>query len=207
MRDCRERIVDCACGRHQRVTRRSVTVDGRDRRRCRPRASRPRRRRRGDGPAEADALAGKVARLRIFENDDGQFDRSIVDVGGEALVVSQFTLIADATQKGIARLLGCCAPEVAEPLYERFCDALPELGVPVETGVFGARMQRRTRQRRPGDDHPRLERRGHGRLLPVAARCYPLRTAFQGLTKWAQERPFLLRRHSFGATRSTRWPT
>jgi D-tyrosyl-tRNA(Tyr) deacylase len=96
-----------------------------------------------DGDAEADRLAGKVARLRIFENDDGRFDRSLLDTGGAVLAVSQFTLIADSKrQKGTRPdFSGAARPEIAEPLYERFCDALRDLGVPVETGVFGARMQ------------------------------------------------------------------
>jgi D-tyrosyl-tRNA(Tyr) deacylase len=97
---------------------------------------------RGDGPAEASRLAGKVARLRIFENDDGRFDRSLLETGGEALVVSQFTLLVDSTrQKGTRPDFSQAAPrEQAEPLCEAFCEALCELGVPVETGVFGARM-------------------------------------------------------------------
>jgi D-aminoacyl-tRNA deacylase len=97
----------------------------------------------GDGEAEAERLAAKIARLRIFENEDGRFDRSLHDVGGEALVVSQFTLIADSRhQKGTRPDFSKAArPEVAEPLYARFCDALRELGVPVRTGVFKARME------------------------------------------------------------------
>jgi D-tyrosyl-tRNA(Tyr) deacylase len=94
---------------------------------------------RHDTAADAERLAGKVARLRIFERE-GRFDRSLLDVGGGALVVSQFTLIAD-TAKGNRPSFGEAArPEAAEPLYERFCEALRELGVSVETGVFGARM-------------------------------------------------------------------
>lgn len=90
----------------------------------------------------ADRLAGKVARLRIFENDEGRFDRSLVDVHGAALVVSQFTLLADSRlQKGTRPDFSEAArPEVAEPLYERFCQGLRDSGVHVETGVFGARM-------------------------------------------------------------------
>jgi D-tyrosyl-tRNA(Tyr) deacylase len=96
-----------------------------------------------DTEADAERLAGKVARLRIFENEDGRLDLSLVDVAGEALVVSQFTLIADSRrQKGTRPDFSRAArPEVAEPLYERFCEALREQGVPVQTGVFGARMQ------------------------------------------------------------------
>ena len=96
-----------------------------------------------DTPAEAERLAGKVARLRIFENEAGRFDRSLLDTSGAALVVSQFTLIADSKrQKGTRPDFSQAArPEVAEPLYEHFCQALRDLGVPVETGVFGARME------------------------------------------------------------------
>ncbi len=96
-----------------------------------------------DTEPQAEALARKVARLRIFENEDGRFDRSLLDVGGAALVVSQFTLIADSKrQKGTRPDFSQAAPRgVAEPLYERFCEALRELGVPVQTGVFGARME------------------------------------------------------------------
>ena len=95
---------------------------------------------RGDGASEAQRLAEKVARLRIFENDEGLFDRSLLDVGGEALVVSQFTLLAD-TAKGNRPSFGEAAPpEEAEPVYESFCEALRAQGVRVETGVFGARI-------------------------------------------------------------------
>ena len=96
-----------------------------------------------DGGVEAERLAHRVARLRIFENEEGRFDRSLLDVGGEALVVSQFTLIADSShQKGTRPDFSKAArPEVAEPIYQRFVEALRAEGVPVQTGVFGARMQ------------------------------------------------------------------
>ncbi len=94
----------------------------------------------GDTAADADRLAGKVARLRVFENDEGKFDRSLLDTGGAALVVSQFTLIADTAKGNRPSFSGAARPEVAEPVCERFAAALAELGVPVETGVFGARM-------------------------------------------------------------------
>jgi D-tyrosyl-tRNA(Tyr) deacylase len=98
---------------------------------------------RGDGPAQAARLAGKVARLRIFEDDERRFDHSLLDTGGAALVVSQFTLLADSKrQKGTRPDFSLAArPEVAEPLYERFCQALRDLEVSVATGVFGARME------------------------------------------------------------------
>jgi D-aminoacyl-tRNA deacylase len=97
----------------------------------------------GDGEEEAARLAGKVARLRIFPDDEGRFDRSVLATGGGALVVSQFTLIADSKrQKGTRPDFSRAArPEVAEPLYELFCEELRALGVPIETGVFGAHMQ------------------------------------------------------------------
>jgi D-tyrosyl-tRNA(Tyr) deacylase len=95
----------------------------------------------GDGEAEADRLAGKIARLRIFENEDGRFDRALLDTGGAALVVSQFTLIADSAKGNRPSFSGAAAPGEAERLYERFCRALSETGVAVERGVFGARME------------------------------------------------------------------
>jgi D-aminoacyl-tRNA deacylase len=97
---------------------------------------------RDDDEAAASALAAKIAKLRIFENENGHLDRSLLDAGGSALVVSQFTLIADSKrQKGTRPDFSKAAPqEQAEPLYEAFCQALRDLGVPVETGVFGARM-------------------------------------------------------------------
>ena len=93
-----------------------------------------------DGAEEADLLAGKVARLRILESADGKLDLSVLDTGGEILVVSQFTLLADATKGNRPGFSGAARPEVAKPLVERFCAALSGLGVPVATGVFGARM-------------------------------------------------------------------
>jgi D-tyrosyl-tRNA(Tyr) deacylase len=97
----------------------------------------------GDSESEADRLAAKVAKLRIFDDEQGRFDRSLLDAGGAALVVSQFTLIADSKrQKGTRPSFSDAArPEVAESLYGRFCEELRTLGVPVETGVFGAKMQ------------------------------------------------------------------
>ncbi|HZM19507.1 MAG TPA: D-aminoacyl-tRNA deacylase [Gaiellaceae bacterium] len=95
---------------------------------------------REDGEDEAARLADKVAKLRIFENEDERFDRSLLDVGGEALVVSQFTLIADTAKGNRPSFSAAAAPEAAEQLYEFFCAALREAGVRVETGSFGARM-------------------------------------------------------------------
>jgi D-tyrosyl-tRNA(Tyr) deacylase len=94
----------------------------------------------GDDEAVAVAAAGKVARLRIFPDDAGRFDRSLLDTGGAALVVSQFTLLADTRKGNRPSFAGAARPERAAPLVERFAAALRELGVPVETGVFGAHM-------------------------------------------------------------------
>jgi D-tyrosyl-tRNA(Tyr) deacylase len=96
---------------------------------------------REDGEEEAARLAGKVARLRVFSDDAGRFDRSVLDVAGAALVVSQFTLIADTAKGNRPGFAEAAPPEEAEPLYERFCSELRAIGVPVETGVFGAHME------------------------------------------------------------------
>ena len=95
----------------------------------------------GDEGAAADRLADKIAKLRIFPDEEGRFDRSVVDVGGAALVVSQFTLLGDTAKGNRPSFTAAARPEVAEALYERFAERLRELGVPVETGVFGAKMQ------------------------------------------------------------------
>ncbi len=96
---------------------------------------------RGDGEEEAVRLAGKLARLRIFPDEDGRFDRSLLDTGGGALVVSQFTLLADTAKGNRPSFTEAAPPEEAEPLYERVCAELRALGVTVAQGVFGARMQ------------------------------------------------------------------
>jgi D-tyrosyl-tRNA(Tyr) deacylase len=95
---------------------------------------------RDDTEAEAAKLAGKIARLRVFEDTGGKFARSVLDTGGAALVISQFTLVAETRKGTRPDFSQAASPERAEPLYERFCDELRLLGVPVATGVFGARM-------------------------------------------------------------------
>jgi D-aminoacyl-tRNA deacylase len=95
---------------------------------------------RDDGAEEAARLSGRIARLRIFENEEGRFDRSLLDVQGAALVVSQFTLIADAAKGNRPSFTEAASPEHAEPVYDAFCAALRELGVDVATGRFGAVM-------------------------------------------------------------------
>jgi D-tyrosyl-tRNA(Tyr) deacylase len=96
---------------------------------------------RGDGVPAAARLAAKLARLRIFPDDDGRFNQSVLDVGGSALVVSQFTLVADTAKGNRPSFAEAAPPEEAEPLYERFCTELEALGVPVARGVFGAKME------------------------------------------------------------------
>ena len=95
----------------------------------------------GDERQDAERLAGKIARLRIFQNEEGKFDRSLLDVGGGALVVSQFTLIADTAKGNRPSFSRAAQPEAAEPLYDAFCEALAAEGVHVARGIFGAPMQ------------------------------------------------------------------
>ncbi|HEY8792610.1 MAG TPA: D-aminoacyl-tRNA deacylase [Gaiellaceae bacterium] len=95
---------------------------------------------RSDEAGDAEVLARKVALLRIFEDDRGKFARSLIETSGSALVVSKFTLIADTRKGNRASFTRAAPPEQAEPLYDEFCAALAAEGVPVETGVFGARM-------------------------------------------------------------------
>ena len=94
-----------------------------------------------DGEGDAIRLADKVAHLRIFENEHGKFDLSLLDTGGDALVVSQFTLIADTAKGNRPSFSRAAPPERAQPLYEAFCDALEAEGVEVSRGVFATRME------------------------------------------------------------------
>jgi D-tyrosyl-tRNA(Tyr) deacylase len=96
---------------------------------------------RSDDEETATALAGKIARLRIFPDDEGRFNHSLVELKGSALVISQFTLLADTGKGNRPSFSDAASPEQAEPLYERFCQALRDEGVPVATGRFGAVMQ------------------------------------------------------------------
>jgi len=96
----------------------------------------------GDAPREADWIADKVANLRIFYDDAGKMNLSLLDVKGGALAVSQFTLLGDARKGRRPEFLSAARPEVALPLYERFCERLAALGVgKVARGVFGAHME------------------------------------------------------------------
>jgi len=94
-----------------------------------------------DDEATADALARRSAELRIFRDEAGRTNRSLVDVGGSALVVSQFTLYADTSRGRRPGFTGAAGPEQADRLYERYATALRDLGVRVATGRFGAEME------------------------------------------------------------------
>jgi D-tyrosyl-tRNA(Tyr) deacylase len=95
----------------------------------------------GDGVREAAYLADRVAGLRIFADENGKMNLSIKQIEGAALVVSQFTLYADVDRGRRPGFSGAAGPVVAKELYEKFCDELRNLGVPVETGIFQADMQ------------------------------------------------------------------
>ena len=95
----------------------------------------------GDTEDEARHLARKCAEMRVFSDAEGRFNLSLIDTGGDALVVSQFTLLADVRRGRRPSFAAAAAPEVAEPIVEAFAAALRDVGVRVETGRFGARMQ------------------------------------------------------------------
>ncbi len=93
-----------------------------------------------DGPDQADYLAKKVAHLRIFEDEGGKTNLSLVDVGGQALVVSQFTLYADTRKGRRPSFVNAALPDMASPLVDRFAEKLAAEGVLTQTGTFGAHM-------------------------------------------------------------------
>lgn len=94
----------------------------------------------GDGEEQARYLTEKIANLRVFEDEDGKINRSLLEVGGEAMVVSQFTLYADTRKGRRPSFTDAALPEVASPLVERFAQLLREQGVATQTGQFGAHM-------------------------------------------------------------------
>jgi D-tyrosyl-tRNA(Tyr) deacylase len=120
----------------QRVSQAAVSVDGREVGRIGPGLLVLLGVRAGDGPDQADRIAGKLERLRIFEDERGRMNLSVRDVGGEVLCVSQFTLYGDARKGNRPSFVDAAPPEQAEPLYERVRAALGASG-----GVFGARME------------------------------------------------------------------
>ena len=93
-----------------------------------------------DTPADVDYMASKIANLRIFEDDEGRMNLSILDIGGEALVVSQFTLYGDCRKGRRPSFIHAARPEKADPLYQAFMDEISWLGVPVKAGIFQAMM-------------------------------------------------------------------
>lgn len=125
----------------QRVTQASVSVDGQRIGACGPGLLILVCAMQGDTQAEADHLAAKIAKLRIFKDEAGKMNRSITDIGGSALVVSQFTLAADTSRGNRPGFSYAAAPAQAEALYEYFAAQMAAQGVAVETGQFGADMQ------------------------------------------------------------------
>jgi len=93
-----------------------------------------------DTRAVAEQMADKIAHLRIFEDDEEKMNLSLLDVSGEALVVSQFTLYADTSRGRRPSFVGAAQPAIAEPLVDAFAQILAERSIPTQTGVFGARM-------------------------------------------------------------------
>lgn len=93
-----------------------------------------------DSDEESAWIADKLANLRIFADDDGQMNRSVLEVGGEALVVSQFTLYADTRKGRRPSFVDAAPPEAAEPLVAAVIERLKAMGIPTEAGVFGAHM-------------------------------------------------------------------
>ena len=93
-----------------------------------------------DTPADVDYMASKITNLRIFEDDEGRMNLSILDAGGEALVVSQFTLCGDCRKGRRPSFIAAARPEKADPLYQAFMDEISRLGVPVKAGIFQAMM-------------------------------------------------------------------
>ena len=124
----------------QRVSHASVTVDGHSVGECRAGFCILAGVKIGDTPAEAKWLANKVANLRVFEDAAGKMNLSLLDVKGEALVVSQFTLYANAQRGRRPDFVDAARPEQAEPLIEYFVEQLRAEGVPTQTGVFRAMM-------------------------------------------------------------------
>jgi len=125
----------------QRVTHASVTVEGDVVGRTGPGLLILICAMQGDAEAQADQLAAKIAKLRIFVDDAGKMNRSVRDIGGSALVVSQFTLAADTSRGNRPGFSSAAAPDDGRRLYEYFAQRLAAEGVPVETGQFGADMK------------------------------------------------------------------
>lgn len=95
----------------------------------------------GDGESEANWLADKTSKLRVFPDEDDKMNRSVTDIGGSVLVVSQFTLLADCQKGRRPAFTGAAAPEIADRLYQHYVRRLQDLGLSVQTGIFAADMQ------------------------------------------------------------------
>ncbi len=124
----------------QRVSRADVTVDGESTGEIGPGLLVLLGVAEGDADEDVRYTAEKIVNLRIFEDDDGKMNRSLLDVSGQVLAVSQFTLLGDARKGRRPSFIGAAAPEEGERLYELFCDVVRSLGVRVETGRFQAMM-------------------------------------------------------------------
>jgi D-tyrosyl-tRNA(Tyr) deacylase len=125
----------------QRVSQASVTVDGDTIGQCGPGLLILVCAMQGDTDAEADRLAAKIAKLRIFTDDAGKMNRSVVDAGGSALVISQFTLAADTSRGNRPGFSTAAAPDEGRRLYEHFAARIAAHGIATETGRFGADMK------------------------------------------------------------------
>jgi D-tyrosyl-tRNA(Tyr) deacylase len=124
----------------QRISQARVSVDGQPIAECGPGLLILLGIGHGDGEAQARYLTEKIANLRIFKDEQGKFNRSILDSGGQAIVVSQFTLYADASKGRRPSFIDAADPEIASPLVDRFVELLSEKGVKTQKGQFGAHM-------------------------------------------------------------------
>ncbi|MGI6202153.1 MAG: D-aminoacyl-tRNA deacylase [Eubacteriales bacterium] len=124
----------------QRVTEASVTVDGKVVGECAAGCAILLGVAVGDTEADADKLAAKISKLRVFSDENGKLNKSVIDIGGSALVVPNFTIIADYTRGNRPDWFGAAPPDEANALFERFCSSLAEAGVPAAKGIFGADM-------------------------------------------------------------------
>jgi D-tyrosyl-tRNA(Tyr) deacylase len=124
----------------QRVTRASVSVDGQQIGQCGQGLMILVCAMQGDTEVQADQLAARISKLRIFKDDEGRMNRSVLDTAGSALVISQFTLAADTSRGNRPGFSAAAAPDEGRRLYERFAASLAALGIPTETGRFGADM-------------------------------------------------------------------